>query len=170
MSTLQEANLFRFAGYLPVVRHRSAGTCSDVYEQNRHRIYALALWMTDNELTAAEVMTNAFCRAFAKSEVPTPEEIDCAFVAEARQYMSPGVFTLDCAPCEKSLCVRRNTLRVDLERAVVKLPNTEKIIFLMHDVENYDHARIARILGFTEDESRRGLHQARLRIRELLTK
>jgi len=75
MSTLQEANLFRFAGYLPVVRHRSAGTCSDVYEQNRHRIYALALWMTDNELTAAEVMTNAFCRAFAKSEVPTPEEL-----------------------------------------------------------------------------------------------
>ena len=170
MSTLQEANFFRVAGYVPADRRRIEGTCNDVYEQNRHRIYALALWMTDNELTAAELMTNAFCRAFAKSEVPTPEEIDCALVAEAHQFLSPGVLTLDCAPCEKSLCVRRNTLRVELERAVVQLPNTERIIFLMHDVENYDHARIARILGFTEDESRRGLHQARLRIRELLAK
>ena len=40
----------------------------------------------------------------------------------------------------------------------------------MHDAENYDHARIARTLGLTEDESRRGLHQARLRMRELLAK
>ena len=66
--------------------------------------------------------------------------------------------------------VRRNTLRVDLERAVVQLPPTEKMIFLMHDVESYDHARIARTLGLSDEESRLGLHQARLRMRELLAK
>jgi RNA polymerase sigma-70 factor (ECF subfamily) len=66
--------------------------------------------------------------------------------------------------------VRRNTLRVDLERAVIQLPNTEKMIFLMHDVEGYDHAHIARLLSITEDSSRQGLHQARLRMRELLAK
>jgi DNA-directed RNA polymerase specialized sigma24 family protein len=57
-----------------------------------------------------------------------------------------------------------------LERAVVQLPPTEKMIFLMHDVESYDHARIARTLGLTDEESRVGLHQARLRMRELLAK
>jgi len=41
-----------------------------------------------------------------------------------------------------------------LERAVIQLPDTEKMIFLMHDVEGYDHARIARLLGMTEDSSR----------------
>ncbi len=170
MSTLQVGNSFVLAGNVPAARRRNAGTCRDVYEQNRQRIYALAFWITDNELAAEELMISTFCRAFAKSEAPTPEEIDCAFIAEARQCMPLGVLTLDCAPCDKSVCVRRNTLRVDLERAVVQLPNTERMIFLMHDVENYGHARIARILDFTEEESRRGLHQARLRIRELLTR
>ena len=77
---------------------------------------------------------------------------------------------MQCAPCEKVLAVRNNTLRVDLERAVVQLPATEKMIFLMHDVESYDHERIARSLGLSQDESQLGLHQARLRMRELLAK
>jgi DNA-directed RNA polymerase specialized sigma24 family protein len=64
--------------------------------------------------------------------------------------------------------VRRNTRRADLERAVVQLPSTERMIFLMHDVENYDHARIARTLGISEVESKAGLFQARLKLRELL--
>jgi DNA-directed RNA polymerase specialized sigma24 family protein len=43
------------------------------------------------------------------------------------------------------------------------------MIFCMHDGDAYDHARIARTLGISEDESRQGLHQARLRIRELVS-
>lgn len=66
--------------------------------------------------------------------------------------------------------MRCNTLRADLARALMQLPNIERMIFLMHDVENYDRTRIAWILAFTEDESHRGLHQARLRLRELLAK
>jgi DNA-directed RNA polymerase specialized sigma24 family protein len=42
------------------------------------------------------------------------------------------------------------------------------MVFLLHDVEGYDHARVARTLGITEDESQIGLHQARLRLRNLL--
>jgi DNA-directed RNA polymerase specialized sigma24 family protein len=42
------------------------------------------------------------------------------------------------------------------------------MIFCMHDGDAYDHARIARTLDITEAESRDGLHQARLRIRELV--
>jgi RNA polymerase sigma-70 factor, ECF subfamily len=168
MSTLQGANFSAFAGHGRAVSGTSAKTYGGVYEKNRHRIYLLAFWITDDELAAQELMTNTFRRAFMKSEVPAPEDIDCALIAEARRYMPLGALTLNCAPCDKVLSVRGNTLRIDLERAVVQLPNTERMIFLMHDVENYDHARIARILGLTEDESRRGLHQARLRIRELV--
>jgi DNA-directed RNA polymerase specialized sigma24 family protein len=57
-----------------------------------------------------------------------------------------------------------------LERAVVQLPATEKLIFLLHDVESYEHERIAKLLGITTDESKFGLHQARLRVRELVAR
>ena len=39
---------------------------------------------------------------------------------------------------------------------------------VLHDVEGYNHVRIAKLIGLSEDESRNGLHQARLRMRELL--
>jgi RNA polymerase sigma-70 factor (ECF subfamily) len=53
---------------------------------------------------------------------------------------------------------------------VVQLPPTERLVFLLHDVEGYEHARIARMLGLSENESRYGLHQARLRLRQLLAR
>src|SRR5271165_1083617 len=127
MSILEQADLFGYAEYVPISETLLTTTYSEVYEQNRHRIYALAFWMTDNELAAEELMTNAFCRAFAKREAPMPEEIDCALVAEARQYMPLGLLTLNCAPCNRVFSARHNTLRVDLERAVVQLPSTERM-------------------------------------------
>jgi len=160
-----------FADRIPAVLQTiSVESSSEIYEQNRHRIYSLAFWMTDNELAAEELMTRTFCRAFAGTDAPSAEAIDCALISELRQYMPVGKLTLTCEPCARVLSVRRNALRVDLERAVVQLPNTEKLIFLMHDVESYDHARIARLLGITEVDSLNGLHQARLRMRELLAK
>src|SRR5450631_2974088 len=149
MSTLQTAD-FSGLAYVPFVLQCSLTSYAEIYEQNRHRTYALAFWMTDNELAAEQLMTDTFCRAFAGSDNPTTEEIDQALVSELRAYMPLGVLTLHCEPCTKVLSVRRNTLRVDLERAVIQLPNTEKMIFLMHDVEGYDHTRIARLLSVTE--------------------
>jgi len=164
-----DARMLGFAEYLPAVLPASSVEHSrEIYEQNRHRVYALAFWMTDNELAAEEVMIQAFCRAFAQSAVPGADDIDNALVAELRTYFDLGVLTLTCVPCYSVLNVRRNVLRTDLERAVVKLPDTEKLMFLLHDVEGYEHARIARLLDVSEDASREGVHQARLRMRELL--
>jgi DNA-directed RNA polymerase specialized sigma24 family protein len=170
VNTVQQAKMLGFTSYMPAVLPRSVDRYHETYELNRHRVYALAFWMTDNELDAAQLMTHTFCRAFARAHIPTAEEIDRCLISELREYMPLGTLTLNCAACERVLSVRRNTLRVDLERAVVQLPPTEKMIFLMHDVESYDHARIARTLGLSDEESRLGLHQARLRMRELLAK
>jgi RNA polymerase sigma-70 factor, ECF subfamily len=167
--TIQEGKMSDFAECMPsVLQTISVESSSEIYEQNRHRIYSLAFWMTDNELAAEELMTHTFCRAFVGTDVPSAEAIDRALISELRHYMPVGKLTLACGPCDRVLSVRRNTLRVDLERAVIQLPNTEKLILLMHDVESYDHSRIARLLGITEVDSLNGLHQARLRMRELL--
>jgi RNA polymerase sigma-70 factor (ECF subfamily) len=166
--SIAEAKMFDFAQTLPAVLSEPRVEGREIYEQNRHRVYSLAFWMTDNELAAEALTVQTFSRAFASDQELTAYEIDRALVIELRSLLPLGTLTLDCAPCEQILSVRRNTLRVDLERAVIQLPNTEKLMFLMHDVEGYEHAYIASLLGVTEDNSQLGVHQARLRLRELL--
>lgn len=170
--SLREVKMNGIAQYGPAILEPSSKVTNygKIYEQNRHRVYSLAFWMTDHELAAEELMTQTFCRAFAASQEPTADEIDRALISELRQFVPLGALTLHCAPCDRVLSVRRNTMRVDLERAVVQLPNTEKMIFLMHDVERYDHTRIASLLGISLQSSVEGLHQARLRMRELLAR
>lgn len=165
-----QTNDLTLSAFSPAILPFTSSDKREIYEENRHRVYAIAFWMTDNEIAAEALMVNTFSRAFAQDGSPTAEEIDAALIAELRKEIGLGVLSLNCAPCDKVLSVRRNILRVDLERAVVQLPHTERMIFIMHDVESYEHERIARSLGVTENEARLGLHQARLRMRELLSK
>ncbi len=167
-SISEQAKISGYATFLPGVAAQRAEKFEAIFDANRHRIYALAFWMTDNELAAEELMHLSFCRAFAFRTDPTPENLDQALITELREQMPIGVLTLDEGICTEAPSVRRNTLRVHLERAVVQLPPTERMIFLLHDVESYGHERVARTLGITENESRHGLHQARLAMRNLL--
>jgi len=166
--SIQDGKFVGVAPYLPPVPNRGAKARREAYEHNRHRVYALAFWMTDNELAAEELMIKAFRRALATTDTPGEDEVDRALIDELRKMMPLGTLSLDCSPSRDTRSVRYNIRRVDLERAVVQLPPTEKLIFLMHDVERYSHERIARRLGLTEGESRQGLHQARLCLRQLL--
>ena len=138
-----------------------------IHEANRHRVYYFAFWMTDNELSAEELSARTFHRAFAHSDAPSEEPIDRTLLPEIRESIPVGTLTLDCPATEKVEGIRHNVKRVHLERAVVQLPATERLIFVMHDGEGYSHERIARTIGISERESQSGLHQARLRIREL---
>src|SRR3954467_9270617 len=158
-SIIQELKLTGFANTVTAERVENY---QEIYEQNRHRVYALSFWMTDNEMTAEELMGHVFRRAFAHTAQPSPEAIDRALIAELREIAPLGVITLAAAPVSEVLNVRRNILRTHLERAVVQVPATERLIFLMHDVEGYEHARIARLLGINEAETQTGLHQARV--------
>lgn len=167
---IQQAKTSGYATYLPKVAAQHAEKFQAVFEANRHRIYALAFWMTDNELMAEELMRLTFCRGFAYSSEPNAEALDQALITELREQMPIGTLTLDEGISSDMPSVRQNTLRIHLERAVVQLPATERMIFLLHDVEGYDHARVARTLGISQDESQNGVHQARLRMRNLLAK
>ncbi len=153
---------------IPAVESRTA-ECKAIYEEHRHRIYSLAFWMTDNELAAEQMAANVFLRAFTSSASPRTEHIDQAFLDAVREFTSIGTLSLN-KTASQSKSVRGNVKRVHLERAVVQLPATEKLIFLLHDVEGYDHRQIARLLGIEEQESQFGLHQARVEIRELVSR
>lgn len=158
-----------FTLYAPAIETRRT-RYDEIYKNNCDRIYSLAFWMTDNELTAEELSSNTFLRAFAIGNTPTGEQIDRAFLAEVREFTNIGVLTLNSVSSSQTQNIYGNVKRVHLERAVVQLPATEKLIFLMHDVEGYEHEKISRLLGITEEESQSGLHQARVQIRNLIAR
>jgi RNA polymerase sigma-70 factor (ECF subfamily) len=167
-STLQNVAVSDYLSIIPTFS--STEQTNAIYEQNRQRVYAMAFWMTDSEPKAEQLLETTFVRAFAENELPTEEQVDAALLAELREEHLIGILTLNCADATKVLNVRNNTRRVHLELAVVQLPATEKLIYVMHDGEGYSHDRIARTLGISVKDSQNGLHQARLRIRELVGK
>jgi RNA polymerase sigma-70 factor, ECF subfamily len=59
--------------------------------------------------------------------------------------------------------------RIDLDRAIGRLPHACRAAFLLHDVEGFGHQEVGAILGISEGTSKSQVHKARLRIRSYLT-
>ncbi len=60
--------------------------------------------------------------------------------------------------------------KIALENAIEQLPNGYKKVFVLHDVEGFEHEEVARILGCSVGTSKSQLHKARLKLRKLLGK
>jgi RNA polymerase sigma-70 factor (ECF subfamily) len=58
--------------------------------------------------------------------------------------------------------------RVNLEWAIDQLPVGYREIFILYDVQGYEHSEIAKILERSIGNSKSQLHKARKRLRELL--
>ncbi|MBP6716675.1 MAG: RNA polymerase sigma factor [Acidobacteria bacterium] len=58
--------------------------------------------------------------------------------------------------------------RLDLERALADLPPGCRAVFVLHDVEGFEHREIAGLLGVAEGTSKSQLHKARMRLRRTL--
>ncbi|HYY56700.1 MAG TPA: RNA polymerase sigma factor, partial [Pyrinomonadaceae bacterium] len=54
------------------------------------------------------------------------------------------------------------------ENAITKLPPGYRSVFVLHDVEGYEHGEIAGMLGISEGTSKSQLHKARLKLRDLI--
>lgn len=60
--------------------------------------------------------------------------------------------------------------RLALNKAIEQLPPGYKKVFILHDVEGYEHEEIARMLQLSVGTSKSQLHKARLKLRGLLIK
>jgi len=58
--------------------------------------------------------------------------------------------------------------RMNLQRAIEQLPAGYKSVFVLHDMQGYEHNEIAVIMGCSIGNSKSQLHKARMRLRELL--
>ena len=57
---------------------------------------------------------------------------------------------------------------VDLERAIARLPDGAREVFVLHDIEGYTHDEIANACGIAEGTSKAQLFRARRLLREML--
>ena len=58
--------------------------------------------------------------------------------------------------------------RITLEKAIAALPKGYRTVFVLHDIEGYEHNEIARIMGCSVGNSKSQLFKARLKLRSLL--
>jgi RNA polymerase sigma-70 factor (ECF subfamily) len=56
--------------------------------------------------------------------------------------------------------------RLTLQRAINDLPAGYRLIFVLHDIEGFEHNEIASLLDCSIGNSKSQLHKARLRLRE----
>ncbi|MBD0370134.1 MAG: RNA polymerase sigma factor [Pyrinomonadaceae bacterium] len=58
--------------------------------------------------------------------------------------------------------------RIAIERAIAQLPPGYRSVFVLHDVEGYEHDEISKMMGISAGTSKSQLHKARLKLRQLL--
>lgn len=60
--------------------------------------------------------------------------------------------------------------RIALKNAIAELPRGYRNVFVLHDVEGYEHEEVARMMNISVGTSKSQLHKARLKLRGLLIK
>ncbi|HEX4003825.1 MAG TPA: sigma-70 family RNA polymerase sigma factor [Candidatus Acidoferrales bacterium] len=160
-----------------------------LYELHHGRVYALCLRMVNNPTDAQDLMQDAFLQAFRKIHTFRGESgfstwlhrltVNVVLMRFRRKSLIDGSVEEMSERDEQSDRPRREfgerdlalggvIDRLGLQRALKQMPHGYKMIFLLHDVEGYEHQEIATILGCSVGTSKSQLHKARLRLRQLL--
>jgi RNA polymerase sigma-70 factor (ECF subfamily) len=137
----------------------------DVYDSHRHRVFSVSCYMTGSEIEAENILRSAFVRAFRRADEPNHAIVDAALLDELREQ---GVLDEKDSlppPTAEYLPPRNNILRTELEEAIRCLPSTERLVFLLMDVEGYPADRVAELLRIGRSAVLRSALAARLRLR-----
>ncbi len=159
-----------------------------LYGLHKRRVYSLCLRMTGNVAEAEDLTQEAFLQLYRKIATFRGESAFSTWLhrlavnvvlMHLRKKGLPEI-SLDEAlepqhedGPKKDIGARDNVLagsidRVNLERAIESLPPGYRIIFVLHDVEGYEHNEIAEMMGCSIGNSKSQLHKARMKLRDLL--
>ncbi|HET8637432.1 MAG TPA: sigma-70 family RNA polymerase sigma factor [Acidobacteriaceae bacterium] len=141
----------------------------DIYESHRHRAFSVAYYMTGNELEAEQILANTFVTAFRASEEPNAQDVDAALIEQLQQRFPLHTDTAPAASSANGYNLSgRNVKRTELEEAIQELPASERLLFLLRDVEGYTSAAIAGLLRVPEAQVNRQLFAARIHLRQAI--
>ena len=149
----------------------------DCFAQFGDLVYRCALRLTGSRADAEDVTQDVFVRlpsvvaGFAGSADQFPSWLRRVAVRAALTRMRGGrrrreVSTDDVAAL---ITTPADTLeRLSLEAALGRLTPEHRAVFLLKEVEGYDHGEVAELMGISVANSEVRLHRARLHLRELL--
>jgi len=152
-----------------------------IYRQHAGRIYTLACRMAGSPEDGEDLLQEIFLQAHRKlgsfkgdSSLGTwlyrlalNHCLD--YVRSRRAKMSKLTDRLD-GDASYQPTARRDTpiARLDLERALERLPEGCREAFVLHDVEGFDHKEVGKLLGIAEGTSKSQVFKARAKLRVLL--
>lgn len=156
----------------------------EIYRRHAHRVYSVCLRMTGNAAEAEDLAQDVFVHIFHKLGTFRGESalttwlhrvtVNQVLMHFRKRRSRPESITAD---GEMPAEVERGTGdpnriqvidRITLNEAVAQLPPGYRAVFVLHDVEGYQHEEIARMLGMAVGTSKSQLHKARLKLRSLI--
>lgn len=160
-----------------------------LYQLHGRRVYALCLRMVGNPADAEDLMQEAFLQLFRKIGTFRGESafstwlhrmtVNVVLMRLRKKSLPTDSLEETLEPDAENSGPKRDVGapdlrlsgavdRVNLERSIEKLPPGYRTVFVLHDVQGYEHNEIAEIIGCSVGNSKSQLHKARTRLRELL--
>ena len=158
----------------------------EIYQRHHRRVYAICLRMLQNAAEAEDLTQDVFIQLYRKIG---SFRGDSAFTTWLHRLTVNQVlmhFRKRTVKFEKTTEEGETPVqivggtenprkmpivdKIALENAIEQLPEGYKNVFVLHDIEGYEHEEVARILGCSVGTSKSQLHKARLKLRKLLQK
>jgi RNA polymerase sigma-70 factor (ECF subfamily) len=153
-----------------------------LYRSHVGRVNALCLRLTGDRVAAEDLMQDVFVRAWERLTAFRGESALStwlhrvtvnAFLHRNRSATRRGAHeeTVEDIAALPAMAVSSDPGdRMDLERAIARLPEGARTAFVLHDIEGYKHEEIAAMQGIAAPTVRAQLHRARKLLMEALNR
>lgn len=157
-----------------------------IYQRYHRRTYSLCLRMTANQTEAEDLTQEVFIQLFRKIGSFRGDSafstwlhrltVNQVLMHFRRRSVKSERTSEDGEIPEQTVVGSANpgkmqvVDRIALKDAIAELPAGYKSVFVLHDVEGFEHEEVARRLGISVGTSKSQLHKARLKLRGLLAK
>lgn len=157
-----------------------------LYKQHNRRVYSLCLRMLGNATQAEDLTQEVFLQLYRKigsfrGDSAFTTWLHRLTVNQVLMHFRKRGVKLEHTTEEGDFSnvidtplqsTRRISIvdKLALEKAIEQLPPGYRTVFVLHDVEGYEHEEIAKQLNVSVGTSKSQLHKARMRLREFLTK
>lgn len=159
-----------------------------LYARHKKRIFTLCYRMTRNFSEAEDFTQETFLQLYRKIALFRGESAFSTWLHRLAvnivlmHFRKKGLIETSLSeildPQEEGTLLRQfgkrdDTLhdaldRITMDRALDDLPPGYRCVFVLHDVEGYEHNEIAEMLGCSIGNSKSQLHKARMKLRTLL--
>ena len=158
-----------------------------LFEMHKRRVYSLCLRMTGNTAEAEDLTQEAFLQLFRKISTFRGESAFSTWLHRLAvnvvlmHLRKKGLqqISLDEVDSSQDEPVKRDygdndrrlmgsVDRISLSQAIADLPPGYRTVFVLHDIEGYEHNEIAEIMNCSVGNSKSQLHKARMKLRDWL--